>query len=263
MGVVGSSNHQLAHVLLSFTIGVLVFAPPASAFTLTGDPSNEPPFSLRVPRLTLSSDFLPVAPEPDPAEADAPLLAQTKPGGGAPAARAPGEPSVVHIPLRKGSWEAGAALDFSISGAAGPPIGTVIRAFWLTPHVGYTFVEMPWYPASFQIFAEPYAALITTPTETYYVGLDLILRHTLLVWNRVSPYIEGGAGIIHTNLRQRALGGTIEFTPQGGAGFYVHLTERLALNVGYRFHHISNAGTASQNLGVNSHKPYGGITWFF
>jgi opacity protein-like surface antigen len=124
-------------------------------------------------------------------------------------------------------------------------------------------METPWYPGSVQIFAEPYVALITTPTKTYYVGLDLILRHTLLTWNRVSPYIEGGAGIIHTNLRQRALGGTIEFTPQVGAGFYVHVTERFAVNAGYRLHHISNAGTASQNLGVNSSKPYGGFTFFF
>jgi len=253
---VGSPPKRLA-LLIALPIAVLALRAPA----LAGEPAH---FSLQIPRLTLSSDFMPLGEEPDLADADSPLLAQGASGTGSSSAAQP-PPSVgpASAPLRKGSWEAGAALDFSISGAAGPSIGTVIRAFWLTPHVGYTFMEAPWYPASLQIFAEPYAALITTPTKTYYVGLDLILRHTLLVWNRVSPYIEGGAGIIHTNLRQRALGGTIEFTPQVGAGFYVHLTERLALNVGYRFHHISNAGTASQNLGVNSHKPYGGFTWFF
>lgn len=50
---------------------------------------------------------------------------------------------------------------------------------------------------------------------------------------------------------------------QVGVGFHLHLSERLSLTTGYRFHHFSNAGIEKPNLDVNSHFPYVGVTYFF
>ena len=196
-------------------------------------------------------------------EADPSRLAQGPAGAGAPAAPPPREGVLGRRPLRQGSWEGGVFGAFMLSGAGGPDIGTVVRAYWLLPRVGYTFWETPWYPGSFQVFLEPAAAFITHPTKTYLLGVNVILRHTLLVWHRFSPYLEGGAGLLNTNLRTRALGESIEFMPQLGAGFHLHVADRLSLNAGYRWHHISNAGLAERNLGINSHFPYAGLTYFF
>ena len=196
-------------------------------------------------------------------EAASPPLAQAPPGGGAPGDAPQPETASGRRPLHRGSWEAGAFAAFMLSGAYGTKLPTVVRAYWLVPRVGYTFWESPWYPGSFQVYLEPALAFITHPAKTYILGANLILRHTLLVWDRVSPYIEGGAGLLNTNLRIRALAETIEFMPQGGAGLHFHVAERLALNAGYRFHHISNAGLGERNLGINSHFPYAGFSYFF
>lgn len=250
--------------ILALTIGS---AQLALAFT---DPPDQGTFTLQVPRLAVSSDGLPPGGEPGSAGTEPRLLAQASAGGGAPAAPAQGESLFGRPPLRQGSWEVGAIAAFSVSGAGGPNIRTgpnqsaVVRAWWLLPRVGYTFWETPWWPGSFQVYLEPAAAYITAPSQTYILGVNIIVRHTLLVWRRFSPYIEGGAGLLNTNLRlAKALDETIEFMPQGGVGFHLHVAERLSLNVGYRFHHISNAGLGEKNGGINSHFPYIGFTHFF
>jgi len=109
----------------------------------------------------------------------------------------------------------------------------------------------------------PQAAYIWTPQKTYLIGLAAIVRHTFYLSRRFMPYIDGGAGFLNTNLRTRALGESIEFDPQFGAGFYVNMSERLSFLAGFRLHHISNAGLASQNLGINSYFPYAGLSYFF
>ena len=250
---------QLRRLALAFLIALLIAA--ASGLPALALADEAARYTLQVPRLTLPSDFLPVGEEPDLAEAEPPLLAQAASGAGAPAAQPQGESLFGRRPLRHGSWEVGAALAFSISGNHGPRIGTVVRAFWLLPQIGYTFAEVPW--GSFQVYLVPQGAFIITPRKTYLVGLATIVRHTFYLSRRFMPYIDGGAGFLNTNLRTRALGESIEFDPQFGAGFYLHLTERVSLNAGYRFHHISNAGLANRNLGINSHFPYAGLSFFF
>ena len=48
-----------------------------------------------------------------------------------------------------------------------------------------------------------------------------------------------------------------------GPGLMFFLNEHTALSLGYRFHHISNAGKCSPNLGVNSSLIMGGLSYFF
>ena len=243
-------------LLLAFALSLLLIPVPASS-------DDSPPSALDVRRLALSPDLLPAAEDPGLPEAEGGLLAQASPGAGASAAAPQGQSIFGRAPLRQGSWEIGALAAYSISGAGGPKADPIVRALWLLPRIGYTFWEIPWYPASVQINLEPAAALITTPTKTYILGVNAILRHTFLVWRRVSPYIEGGAGLMNTNLRHRALGESIEFTPQVGVGFHFHVWERGSLSAGFRWLHISNAGLADQNLGLNNYFPYVGFTIFF
>jgi hypothetical protein len=229
-----------------------------SAHALADEPAR---FTLQVPRLKLSSDSLPLGEVADMAEAEPPPLAQAASGAGAPNGQAPPPGWPTHAPLRKGSWEVGGTAAYSLSGFFGPNIGTVVRAVWFLPHIGYTFVEVPW--GSFQVYLVPQAAFIFTPQKTYAIGLAAIFRHTFYLSRRFMPYIDGGAGFLNTNLRTRSLGESMEFDPQFGAGFYLHMTERLSFLAGFRFHHISNAGMAERNLGINSYFPYAGLSFFF
>jgi hypothetical protein len=252
---VGSQRSIFAFAL-PIALSLAASALPATA--LAEEPGR---FTLQIPRLTLSSDSLPLGEEPDPAGAEPPLLAQAGAGTGAPSGQPQPTGGPTHAPLRRGSWEVGGTVAYSLSSFGGPDIGTVVRAIWFLPHIGYTFAEVPW--GSFQVYLMPQAAFIWSPQKTYLIGLATIVRHTFYLSRRFMPYIDGGAGFLNTNLRTRALGDSIEFDPQFGAGFYVHMTERLSFLAGFRFHHISNAGLASQNLGINSYFPYAGLSFFF
>ena len=254
-GGVGFQPRRVAFALL---IAVLIAASARPASALADDAE---PFTLHVPRLTVSSDFLPLGEDPGQPQADPFMLAQASPGAGAPAAQPQPASILGRAPLRQGSWEAGAALAYSLSSFGGPNIGTVVRAVWLLPSIGYTFAEVPW--GSFQVYLVPQGAFIITPQKTYLIGLAALVRHTFYLSRRFMPYIDGGAGFLNTNLRTRSLGESIEFDPQGGVGFYLHLTERVSLNAGFRFHHISNAGLGERNLGINSYFPYAGFSYFF
>jgi hypothetical protein len=49
------------------------------------------------------------------------------------------------------------------------------------------------------------------------------------------------------------------FTAEGGAGVEIPSRDGRALVVGYKFQHLSNAGTALQNPGFDTHLVYVGV----
>ena len=254
----------------------LLIALPFAATSVPAIPAfaDEPePASLHLSSLSISADFLPSLEDPGAPNVDGGVLAQGPPGAAVPTGQPQGESLFGRRPMTRGSWEAGVLFARMIPGPGGPDLKHVtpdkkfpkgdVRGYWLLPRVGYTFWEIPWYPGSFQAYIEPAVAYITTPTHSYMLGVNLMLRHTLLVWRRFSPYIEGGAGLMNTNLRNQVLGDSIQFMPQAGGGLRVNVFEGLSVDIGYRFHHISDAGLTERNRGINSHLPYIGFTHFF
>jgi opacity protein-like surface antigen len=81
------------------------------------------------------------------------------------------------------------------------------------------------------------------------------------------PYIQIGAGIVYIDAyetaSQRAIGQAFEFTPQAGVGVRFLIDDNWSLDVEGKFHHISNAGIANRNLGVNAGGGFIGFTYFF
>src|SRR2546428_522248 len=53
------------------------------------------------------------------------------------------------------------------------------------------------------------------------------------------------------------------FVMESGPGVQYFTTERVALTLGVRFHHISNAGLGDRNKGLNSTLGYLGLSVFF
>lgn len=66
------------------------------------------------------------------------------------------------------------------------------------------------------------------------------------------PYIEGGVGGIFTQWRVEGQGSKVNFNPQIGVGTEFSLGSGPPFLVALRLHHISNAGLADDNRGVNS-----------
>lgn len=83
------------------------------------------------------------------------------------------------------------------------------------------------------------------------------------VWNDRgwTPYIVGGAGLIWTTLDVAELDRTFNFQLLYGVGLRVVPARGPGLIVELRNHHISNAGTAGDNLGVNAATAIAGVQW--
>ncbi|MBI3799619.1 MAG: acyloxyacyl hydrolase [Deltaproteobacteria bacterium] len=153
-----------------------------------------------------------------------------------------------------GAWDVGLRSGYSIG------LKKHAEMVPIDLHIGYTlFKGQKWFlpPGSFEISTEPFVSVMTSirprnsgsiemglglPTLTYYLDLGI----------PVYPYIEGGLGVLYTDLRGYHLGGHFSFLETAGVGASYFLNDHLALDVGWRFRHISNAGLYSSNVGLNS-----------
>jgi len=76
------------------------------------------------------------------------------------------------------------------------------------------------------------------------------------------PFVEGGEGLLYTDLRGERLGSRFQFSSQAGAGLHWLLDENLAVTAAYRLRHISDAGITRQNSGLNTDFYMIGVTYF-
>lgn len=78
----------------------------------------------------------------------------------------------------------------------------------------------------------------------------------------ISPYVFAGGGILFVDLGLPTMGTKLDFSYQGGTGVQYFVRKDTALMAEYRYHHISNAGTASPNEPLNSSKFLLGVTLY-
>jgi hypothetical protein len=86
-------------------------------------------------------------------------------------------------------------------------------------------------------------------------------------WNftanqRISPYFELAGGVLFTNHEVPAFTSNVNFMPQAAIGLNLFHTERHAVSFDFRYAHISNAGLASPNPGLNTVQGGIGYHWF-
>src|SRR5215213_8756063 len=122
-----------------------------------------------------------------------------------------------------------------------------------------------WYRGQVSIGAEMVYIQFQEPVVTHGIGFTPKIKYTFVALNRLRPYVEFAGGPFWTDL-----GGQIpeessqfNFVLTAGVGLSYFFTSQAAFNVGYRFHHISNAGTHYPNLGLNSSLPFGGFSFYF
>lgn len=80
---------------------------------------------------------------------------------------------------------------------------------------------------------------------------------------RVRPFFEVTGGFLYFDSRILGTQTTqFNFTFAPGAGVHLPLSRRMALVVGYKYHHLSNANLYRQNPGLDSQELYCGIALF-
>jgi hypothetical protein len=123
-------------------------------------------------------------------------------------------------------------------------------------------VGKSWYRGRHQIIVELPLHYVINPEKTPMAGITFLASWVFTASKIITPYIFGGGGLIYTDLDVPELGKKLNGSIQMGTGFHYFLKKNTSLDMSYRFHHISNAGTGNPNGPLNSSKFLFGISFF-
>jgi opacity protein-like surface antigen len=120
-----------------------------------------------------------------------------------------------------------------------------------------------WYAGNPEIRVELFGGMQFHPTDEWLVGLTPHFRYSFATGTRWIPFMDIGAGVTATSIREPDLGGTFEFNLQAGLGLQCFLKKNLALSLESRYIHFSSANIYHPNQGVNGVMGLLGISFFF
>src|SRR5712691_241686 len=136
-----------------------------------------------------------------------------------------------------------------------PRVGVVV-----TPDIGSGF-----YAGNLELLIEPLYAHYFMPFGANAAGGSVLFKYNFLGFGRWMPFWDFGLGMLWTDLAPRIpeQSTQLNFVLESGPGLHYFVTEKVALTIGVRFHHISNADIGDRNLGLNSTLAYAGISVFW
>lgn len=143
---------------------------------------------------------------------------------------------------------------------------TVVETVDLMLSRGHFFTEeigRSWYRGRHELILEIPFNLVVRPETTLMTGITLLGCWNLTaVSEKFIPYFIAGGGLIYTELDAPELGSKLNGNYQAGAGFHYFISKDTSIDFSYRYHHISNAGTAKPNDPLNSSKILIGVSVF-
>jgi len=103
------------------------------------------------------------------------------------------------------------------------------------------------------VYLEPQYNSVIHPGGNYEFGLGFGLEYRFNIIKGITDgYILAGSGFHYISYDSRCQSSGFNFNDNLGAGFYIYITRISAINLGFRFRHISNADTRMPNKGINS-----------
>ena len=135
--------------------------------------------------------------------------------------------------------------------------------WWMTPPRG-----PGWLRGRFEGMLELSAAPVFEGAGSIVVGPSLLWRYNFVQPGaRLVPYFQIGAGVVYNDAyqdrTQQAIGRAVEFSLQASVGTRFFLSSRVSLDAELQYHHISNAGLARRNQGVNALGGLIGFSYFW
>ena len=110
---------------------------------------------------------------------------------------------------------------------------------------------------------EPFINTITSPDSNVEVGSNFLLQYVFPLHEKIQPYVKGGLGVLYMSQHTREQSTQYNFLPQGAGGVQYFIKDNLAINLEYRYRHLSNASIKHPNSGIDSNLYLGGVTYFF
>jgi lipid A 3-O-deacylase len=165
----------------------------------------------------------------------------------------------------KGSWITEAGF---ISGYGNASLDEgVYRTLLMVGHVGKDIT--PFIRAlqdqrgTLSFFLEPQFNYVLKPAGDIEFGMGIGVQYAFPVTERISPYILVVTGPQDISVDSITQSNGFNFSSAIGAGIYLSVTKNIALNLGYRYRHISNADIKKPNEGINSQIGLAGLSFFF
>lgn len=119
-----------------------------------------------------------------------------------------------------------------------------------------------WYQGRHELLVElPYHMAVDHNAKSM-VGGYLLGSWKFTSLKEFAPYVFAGGGVLFVDLGLPTMGSKLDFSYQGGCGLQYFIKPDLALMGEYRYHHISNAGTATPNEPLNSSKFLFGLSYY-
>jgi len=111
-----------------------------------------------------------------------------------------------------------------------------------------------WAPDNLRFKVEGTAGLTVSPKTHAIVSVGMMALYYLefISSDRLVPYLEGGIGVVYTDFQVEGQGSRFNFNPQIGIGVEFERDSGPPVFGVVRLSHISNAGLADENRGVNS-----------
>jgi lipid A 3-O-deacylase len=100
--------------------------------------------------------------------------------------------------------------------------------------------------------------------NTYSAGVNLLARYNFLLSSKKwRPYVQGGFGILYTNLIKDQFGTSLDFASNAAGGIQYFFNQRNSINLELRYFHFSNAGIDSKNSGLDMINIFFGFSHIF
>ncbi|MDI6605797.1 MAG: acyloxyacyl hydrolase [Candidatus Omnitrophota bacterium] len=115
-----------------------------------------------------------------------------------------------------------------------------------------------------QLQIEPFLSFITSPNCNVELGNSFLFKVGLLPQgSKFQPYVKAGVGIIFVSQHFGEQGSKFNFIESGCLGMHYLLRKNVFLTLEGRIRHLSNAGIAKPNHGVNSYFALAGLSYEF
>jgi opacity protein-like surface antigen len=109
----------------------------------------------------------------------------------------------------------------------------------------------------------PYAVCPQRFEGSTVLGGEITPRAVYTGWEKFNPYFEWVGGINYTKEHWEHQGSSFNFDTGAGIGVLLPVSPKIDLSVGYRYWHLSNAGTSYPNDGYNSDLVLLGVEYKF
>jgi opacity protein-like surface antigen len=121
-----------------------------------------------------------------------------------------------------------------------------------------------WLRGNVEVAGEAIGGAVWKGRGSYIAGGTAWLRYNFVQpgWRWV-PFTQIGAGMEGTDMDQRLIGEKFNFNLNVGEGVRYFVAHNWAVDLEFRYQHISNAKISNRDVGINAVGPILGLSYFF